>query len=384
MPGYGQETAAETVATTEVPLKEQPPSAEQPEATEVDERVRFGVSLPNLEMRTADALVEVLWSHAATGADAVEGLGFSIRETGEELVITVLPRVVLDNGGTEMLDELQVDVRNADSTWPGELLLLDKATGVGILRVGVLADNRDSAGAAPSPIVERFRATKRLSLHREERLGTATVVFGYDSLGEKKSCVAGRLAGRDAKYLGESLPTSLYRVRMHLRDGRAGGPLLDDSGSVVALLTDRVLEASDEHHAVPLPVLRRMMRDLVNGQRTGVAWIGATFHSESSTPQIVAVRADSPAAQAGLREGDVVVSIGGEDVGTLDELADAFYYLSAGQETQIEVLRGLEKLDYSLVPAFLSDREVAGGADTSDQPASGSGDPAAAAVRARR
>jgi hypothetical protein len=356
----------------------------EPTAGAVDERVRFGVSLPDLEKRTEGAVVEVLWSHAETGADAVRGLGFSIREAGEDLLVTVVPQVILRNAGESMFDQLRVDVRDSDSTWKAELLLLDEGTGVGLLRVGGV-DEEGNGGEKR----ERYRAANRLRLLRDHHLAPATVVFGFESDGENggRRCVAGRVAGRDSRYLGESLPTSLFRLRMHIRGAMAGGPLIDESGNVVALITDRDLEAADEIHAVPLPVLRRVLRDLATRQKTGVGWIGATFFMESSTPQIVRVHNGSPASRAGLRAGDIVVSIGDVPVDNLDELADEFYYLSAGEETRIEILRGLEKLSYPLVPSSMDERDLDGdGLEDGAVGVGGSidgGDPASASVRAR-
>jgi hypothetical protein len=233
--------------------------------------------------------------------------------------------------------------------------LSDVGTGVALLQLDEVESDPDRS---------RADERRRLSLVQTRKPQTAAIVFGFDrtdGTGGPDRCAPGRIAGRDGRYQGETLSTSLWRVHMLLGEAIAGGPLLNESGDVVGLMTDRVLVAPDEHHAVPVPVLQRLLRDLAAGVRkSGVAWIGATFHLESSTPQIVSVRADSPARRAGLRSQDVVVSIGGEAVRTLDDLADAFYYLSVGQATQVEVLRGLEKLTFRLVPTLFDNHDLDG------------------------
>lgn len=313
----------------------------------VDETVRFGVSLTELHSRTADAVAEVLWSHSDGGVDAVTGFGFAIKALEPDILVTVLPEMV------EVDEKLRVDVRLNGGIRPAAILRMDEATGVALLQMTNEGEQADAEDIT----------RRRLMLLRNDKPQSAAVVFGFDrgsGNGGPERCVPGRIAGRDSRYMGETLPTSLWRVHMNLTDAQAGGPLLNETGEVVGVMTARELSAPDEHHSVPVPVILRLLRDLGAGRQTGVAWIGATFHLESSTPQIVSVRSGSPALQAGLRSQDVVVSIGGETVRTLDELADAFYYLSAGQATQVEVLRGLEKLSFRLVPALFDNRDLDG------------------------
>jgi len=352
----------------------------------VDETVRFGVSLPDLHRRTAAAVSEVLWSHSSGGMDATTSLGFAVNDAEAEVLVTVLPRHVVAD------DQMRVDVRDERGTRSANLLRLDEPTGVALLQIGGEAVESDAEKAESSQSGDDRR--RCLSLVRDDNPRSAAVVFGFDQLstdGKPERCVPGRIAGRDSRYQGETLPTSLWRIHMNLSRPLAGAPLLNEAGDVVAIMTARELSAPDEHHAVPIPVLSRLLRDFAANRATGVAWIGATFHIDSSTPQIVSVREGSPAMRAGLRSQDVVVSIGGDEVRTLDQLADAFYYLSAGQATQVEVLRGLEKLSFRLVPVLFgnSDLDGDGVVDNSDnspppQADASDDDTPSAAVRLRK
>ena len=70
--------------------------------------------------------------------------------------------------------------------------------------------------------------------------------------------------------------------------------------------------------------------DMAAGDRPGLRLTGVT--------------AGSPADRAGLRAGDIVVSLGGRDVTDLNTYSDALYAHQPGDEVVIVVLRGSERL----------------------------------------
>ncbi len=71
--------------------------------------------------------------------------------------------------------------------------------------------------------------------------------------------------------------------------------------------------------------------------------------SFSSPPEIQAVRERGPAAAAGMREGDLIIAVGGIDI-TTEEGGRAFGALTAGVPAQIRVRRGSRELDLTVTP----------------------------------
>ncbi len=63
------------------------------------------------------------------------------------------------------------------------------------------------------------------------------------------------------------------------------------------------------------------------------------------------VREDSPAARAGLRAGDVIVKLAGRDVRNIEDYSYVLGEMKAGEEYEVEVLRGKERLRFKLTPA---------------------------------
>lgn len=72
----------------------------------------------------------------------------------------------------------------------------------------------------------------------------------------------------------------------------------------------------------------------------------------TTTPEVRSLRDGSPAAAAGLRAGDVIVSIGGRRVGDYQDVIDACYALTPGDAVAFVVLRGLDDLSLDVVPAL--------------------------------
>ena len=63
------------------------------------------------------------------------------------------------------------------------------------------------------------------------------------------------------------------------------------------------------------------------------------------------VRADSPAAKAGLAAGDRIVKLAGRDVRNVYDYTYALGEMKAGQEYEVEAVRGTERLKLKLTPA---------------------------------
>jgi regulator of sigma E protease len=106
---------------------------------------------------------------------------------------------------------------------------------------------------------------------------------------------------------------------------------------------------------VALTPVRTKMRDILGDERD--VWdVGARYLAPAAIGEIVP---GFPAAEAGMRAGDAVVSVEGQPVFSWDDLAEAIQK-RAGEPTRLTVRRGQETLSISVVPRSVRDRGLDG------------------------
>ncbi len=135
--------------------------------------------------------------------------------------------------------------------------------------------------------------------------------------------------------------------------GFAGGPLIDADGAVIGMNTRTLLRATDL--AVPTATLRRVVAELEQhgGVRRGYLGVGA-YPAQLGTPidghdrgaLIASIEDGSPAAQAGLIVGDILIELDGVAVNGPDSLRTALVD-RAGQTIKVVLVRGGVKLELS-------------------------------------
>jgi S1-C subfamily serine protease len=150
-----------------------------------------------------------------------------------------------------------------------------------------------------------------------------------------------------------------------LNPGNSGGPLVDSRGLVVGINTAIVAMAQGLGFAVPADTAKWVISELAGHGRVRRVQLGIGVTSRRIHPaavraldlladhgiEVVSVREGSPAAQAGLHEGDVIVSIGGRLVGSVDDLHRVLAKLPAGESVGLAAVRGERLVEIGVTPA---------------------------------
>ncbi len=134
--------------------------------------------------------------------------------------------------------------------------------------------------------------------------------------------------------------------------GNSGGPLLDSEGQVIGVVDQIATDGSADQSsgvgfAVPSDLVASELEELENGEKVQHAYLGvATASSTGSTAgaKVDEVVEGSPAAEAGLKTGDVLTTVNGSKVSSTEDLVAAIAAHQPEEKITIGVDRGSESL----------------------------------------
>jgi S1-C subfamily serine protease len=162
----------------------------------------------------------------------------------------------------------------------------------------------------------------------------------------------------DASETSSEQLNNLIQTDAAINPGNSGGPLIDSSGLVIGINTAVSNNAQGIGFAIPVDVARPIMEQAVAGKPLARPWIGVYYQqitkqlaAEQNLPVdqgvlieppregTPAVFPGSPAAKAGLTDGDVVVAVDGQKLDMTHDLSALILPHEPGDTIILRVLR---------------------------------------------
>jgi serine protease DegQ len=198
------------------------------------------------------------------------------------------------------------------------------------------------------------------------RVGDLVFGIGYP-LGLDQTVTMGVISALARQGFGQDMGTvqNFIQTDAPINPGNSGGPLIDSQGRIVGINTFIARESVGLGFAVPSRVAVPVIRQLVRNGEVTRGWLGVEF--QEVTPDlkkaqelaadfgliITRVIENSPAAQAGLKVGDVVTGAGSEAMRTQQDLRNFVHLSEVGIPHELYVSRDDEILRLRVVLASL-------------------------------
>jgi len=166
-----------------------------------------------------------------------------------------------------------------------------------------------------------------------------------------------QIQASDATQTSSEQLNNLIQTDAAINPGNSGGPLVNSAGQVIGVNTAVSTTAQGIGFAIPIDVAKPIMQQALDGEELRRPWIGV-FYS-MITPALAeqqdlpveygaliatggsraAVIPGSPAEEAGLREGDIIVAIDGEELSAETDLSLLIVPHEPGDAITLRIVR---------------------------------------------
>lgn len=252
------------------------------------------------------------------------GSGFIISQDGF---------IVTNNHVIKDADEISVNLQGVSSSFKAEVVGRDPETDLAVLKIE--ADR-------VLPVLE-FGDSDSL------KVGQWVLAIG-NPFGLAHTVTAGIVSAK-GRIIGSGPYDDFIQTDASINPGNSGGPLLDMDGKVIGINTAIVASGQGIGFAIPSNMAKRIIDQLQKNKVVQRGWLGVTIQEldentakalglkEAKGALIAEAIPGEPAAQAGIRSGDVVVSINGQPIPDSNTLLRVVAQQTPGDKVKVEVIR---------------------------------------------
>ena len=209
------------------------------------------------------------------------------------------------------------------------------------------------------------------------RVGEWAMAIG-NPFGLDQTVTVGVISATGRSDVGIATYENFIQTDASINPGNSGGPLVNLRGEVIGINTAIVAAGQGIGFAIPINMVRRVVDQLVDKGKVVRGWIGVSLQPLS--PELAqslgldgtqgavvgSTIAGSPAAKAGLQQGDVILSYNQIPVEDYRHVQRLVSDTRVGKTVTLEVLRKKQKVQISLNIAEAPDTSRRGGSERQD------------------
>jgi S1-C subfamily serine protease len=212
---------------------------------------------------------------------------------------------------------------------------------------------------APNLVPARLGQTQKI------RVGQLVLAIG-NPYGFQYSVTAGVVSalGRSLRAQSGRLMDDVIQTDAALNPGNSGGPLVNSRGEVIGVNTAMILPAQGISFATSIDTARFVASRLIRDGKVSRSYIGLGGQNVPLPRRIVryynlavesgilvaSFEPNSPARNAGLQEGDIIIGFDQHSTGGIDDLHKLLSEDRIGQKSSVVVIRGTEKISFEVIP----------------------------------
>lgn len=195
------------------------------------------------------------------------------------------------------------------------------------------------------------------------RVGDVVLAIG-NPFGVGQTVTMGIISATGRDQVGINTYENFIQTDAAINPGNSGGALVDAHGNLVGINTAIFSRSGGSQgigFAIPMSIARDIMQQLIETGRVSRGWLGVetqditpqlaeSFNLQNITGIIVAgIQRSGPAARAGLRPGDIILSINGEPATDSKTAMSQIARVTPGGKLRMKILRSGKQVEVETI-----------------------------------
>jgi putative serine protease PepD len=315
--------------TTKTVVRQSPVSSAQPAAE------TSNLSVTDVYNRAEKGVVEITVKSTVSGNGFPFGGGSQTQQAqGSGFVYDAAGHVVTNQHVVDGAQSISVRFWNG-AAYQAKVVGADPSTDIAVIKVD-----------APASMLHPLALGDSGSL----QVGQGVVAIG-SPFGLEETVTAGIISALHREMTAPNNFTIADSIQTDaaINHGNSGGPLLDMAGQVVGINSAGDDNAQNIGFAIAIDSVKSAIEQAINNPAAAAAYLGVS--SETVTPAmagqlglavdsgayVVATTDGGPAAQAGVKDGDIIVAIDGKTVSSADDVGTILAGLQPGQSVSLDL-----------------------------------------------
>ena len=251
--------------------------------------------------------------------------------------------IITNNHVIEGADEINLKLAN-NKTYLGKVIGRDKKTDVAVVQI--IDKKYDRSGL------------DQLYFGNSENISIGDMVIAMGApFGLEATITMGVISAKSRGNLNITDLGNFIQTDAAINPGNSGGPLINMSGEVIGMNTaiySRTGSSAGIGFSVPSNLVKRVALQLINDGVVARGYMGVLLSQELDDELIAAlglpegtegaliskVERNTPADEAGLEAGDVVVEVEGKKISNTRELTNTVGLMRPGKKVKLKIYRG--------------------------------------------
>jgi len=315
------------------------PSDKELRGLQALEEIQFTIT--SLAERVTPMVVNITPIREITSSDGFKRRGSYTQGSGSGVIVRD-DGIIVTNNHVVGEDTTEAEVRLSDKTHQiGRIIGRDKETDIAVLKIET--DRKLPAA--------QFGNSSNL------KVGQWVLAVG-NPMGLDRTVTLGVISGIGRERLNLSKYENFIQTDAAINPGNSGGPLFNLRGEVIGINTAIIHMAQGIGFSIPADMVSRVVDQLVSKGRVVRGWLGVGIQAltkelskqfgikEGQGVLINEVYEDDPAFAAGIKPGDIILTVDDEPVDSPNQLSRLVARVGPGENANIRVLRDGKEMIY--------------------------------------